>query len=102
MPPSDPAARAAALREQLERWGYDYYVLDQPSVEDAVYDRAYDELVALEAAHRELVTADSPTQRVGAPPSDRFTKVRHLEPMGSLEKVTTSEALTKWADDVRK
>ena len=76
-------------------------MLDEPSVEDAVYDRAYDELIALESAHGELVTPDSPTQRIGAPPSDRFTKVQHLEPMGSLEKVTTGEALTKWADDVR-
>jgi len=48
------------------------------------------------------VTADSPTQRVGAPPSEKFVKVRHLEPMGSLDKVTTTEALEKWADDVRK
>src|SRR6185369_1755035 len=50
----------------------------------------------------ELVTPDSPTQRVGAPVSDRFQKVRHLAPMGSLEKVTTDEALLKWADDVQK
>ena len=58
--------------------------------------------MALEAAHPELVTPDSPTHRVGAPPSDRFQKVRHLEQMGSLDKVTTDEALFKWADDVRK
>jgi DNA ligase (NAD+) len=102
LPSSDLASRAAELREQLARWGHEYHVLDEPSVEDAVYDRAYDELVALESAHGELVTPDSPTQRVGAPPSDRFTKVQHLEPMGSLEKVTTEDALTKWADDVRK
>ena len=62
----------------------------------------YDELVALEEEHPELVTPDSPTQRVGAPPSAKFQKVRHLTPMGSLEKVTTDEALAKWADDVRK
>ena len=69
---------------------------------DAAYDALYDELVALEEEHPELVTPDSPTQRVGAPPSDRFQKVQHLTPMGSLEKVTTDEALAKWADDVRK
>jgi DNA ligase (NAD+) len=69
---------------------------------DAKYDRLYDELVTLEAAHPELVTPDSPTQRVGAAPSDRFTKVEHLAPMGSLEKVTTAVTLAKWADDVRK
>src|SRR5439155_20830304 len=61
-----------------------------------------DELRALEEEHPELVTPDSPTQRVGAPLSDRFQKVRNLSPMGSLDKVTTDEALLKWADDVRK
>ena len=81
---------------------YEYHVLDEPSVPDAEYDRLYDELVTLEEAHPELITPDSPTQRVGAPASDRFQKVRHLEPMGSLEKVTTDEALAKWAEDVRK
>src|SRR2546423_13688307 len=65
-------------------------------------DRLYDELRALEEANPELVTPDSPTQRVGAPPSEKFQKVRALSPMGSLEKVTTDEALAKWAEDVRK
>jgi DNA ligase (NAD+) len=102
LPSSDPAARAAELRDLLNRWSYEYHVLDDPSVDDAAYDRHYDELVALEAEHPEVVTPDSPTQRVGAPLSDRFQKVRHLTPMGSLEKVTTDEALSKWADDVRK
>ena len=101
MPPS-PEARTRELREQLTRYGYAYHVLDDPEVEDAVYDALYDELSALEAEHPDLVTTDSPTQRVGAPPSERFVKVDHLVPMGSLEKVTTDEALTKWADDVRK
>src|SRR6478672_12032700 len=94
--------RAAELRELLNRYLYEYHVLDDPSVSDAEYDRLYDELVALEEASPELVTPDSPTHRVGAPLSDRFQKVRHLEQMGSLEKVTTDEALAKWADDVRK
>ncbi len=100
MPSSE--ARAAELRRLLNRWLHEYHVLDQPSVDDATYDRHYDELVELERAHPERVTPDSPTQRIGAPPSDRFRKVRHLEPMGSLEKVTTDDALRKWADDVRK
>ena len=64
-------------------------------MEDAAYDALYDELVALEEEHPELVTPDSPTQRVGAPVSDRFQKVQHLEPMGSLEKVTTEEAVAE-------
>ncbi len=94
--------RAAELRDLLNRWSAEYYVLDEPSVDDATYDRHYDELVELEHDHPELVTRDSPTQRVGAAPSDRFQKVKHLTPMGSLEKVTTDEGLYKWADDVRK
>jgi DNA ligase (NAD+) len=102
LPSSEPAKRAAELRELLNRWSHEYHVLDDPSVSDAEYDRLYDELAELERDHPELVTSDSPTQRVGAPLSDRFQKVRHLEPMGSLEKVTTDEALLKWADDVRK
>ena len=79
-----------------------YYVDDAPTMDDATYDAFYDELVAIEAARPELVAPDSPTRRVGAPPSDAFRKVRHLSPMGSLDKVTTDEAIVKWADDVRK
>jgi DNA ligase (NAD+) len=94
--------RAEELRRELDHHLHRYHVLDDPEISDADYDRLYDELVALEEANPELVTPDSPTQRVGAPPSDRFTKVDHLAPMGSLEKVTTGEALEKWADDVRK
>jgi DNA ligase (NAD+) len=94
--------RAAELRGKLNRWLHEYHVLDEPSVDDATYDEHYDELVALEEAHPELVTPDSPTQRVGAPASEKFQKVRHLTAMGSLEKVTTDEAVVKWADDVRK
>jgi DNA ligase (NAD+) len=99
---SDAAARAAELRRLLNRWLHEYHVLDDPSVDDATYDRGYDELVAIERDHPELVTPDSPTQRVGAPPGERFVKVTHLTPMGSLEKVTTDDAIVKWADDVRK
>jgi DNA ligase (NAD+) len=94
--------RAAELREQLDYHLYRYHALDDPEISDAEYDRLYDELVLLEDEHPDLVVPDSPTQRVGATPSDRFRKVEHLVPMGSLEKVTTDEALEKWADDVRK
>jgi DNA ligase (NAD+) len=94
--------RGEELRRELDHHLHRYHVLDDPEISDADYDRLYDELVALEEANPELVTPDSPTQRVGAPPSDKFTKVDHLAPMGSLEKVTTDEALGKWADDVRK
>src|SRR5471030_1472055 len=100
--PSYERARIDELRERLRHWSYEYNALDAPTVDDATYDRAYDELVALETAHPELVTSDSPTQRVGAAPSERFQKVTHLEPMGSLEKVTTAAEIEKWATDVRK
>src|SRR3954468_15014386 len=94
--------RLDELREQVNHHLHRYHVLDDPEISDAAYDRLYDELKALEEGHPELVTPDSPTQRVGAPASDRFQKVQHLTPMGSLEKVTDDESLLKWADDVRK
>jgi DNA ligase (NAD+) len=94
--------RADELRRLIEYHLYRYHVLDDPEIPDAAYDTLYEELQALEDAHPELVTSDSPTQRVGAPPAEGFTKVAHLLPMGSLEKVTTDDALAKWADDVRK
>ncbi len=97
-----PKARAAELREVLDYHLYRYHVLDDPEITDAEYDAIYDELVRLEEANPELVTHDSPTQRVGAPPSDKFEKVEHPSPMGSLEKVTTDEALEKWHQDVCK
>jgi DNA ligase (NAD+) len=79
-----------------------YHVEDDPIMSDAAYDALYDQLAQLEAEHPELVTLDSPTHRVGAPPSAKFQKVRHLTPMGSLDKVTTDEALVKWSEDIRK
>ncbi len=97
-----PEQRAAELREALDYHLYRYHVLDDPEISDAEFDRLYDELVALEEADPGLVTPDSPTQRVGAPPSEKFQKVEHPTAMGSLEKVTTAEALEKWHDDVCK
>jgi len=99
---SDAARRAAELRSLLNRALVAYHVEDAPIMEDAAYDVLYDELAALEAEQPELVTPDSPTQRIGAPLSEKFQKVAHLSPMGSLDKVTTDEAIVKWADDVRK
>jgi DNA ligase (NAD+) len=97
-----PSERAAELRAQLNEASIAYHVDDTPIMEDATYDALYDELVRIEEEHPELVMPDSPTRRVGAPLSSKFQKVEHLTPMGSLEKVTTDEALQKWADDVRK
>jgi DNA ligase (NAD+) len=99
---ADAAERVQELREQLEHHLYRYHVLDNPEISDAEYDRLYDELKELEAEHPELDDPSSPTHRVGAPPSEKFQKVEHLSPMGSLEKLTTAEALQKWAQDVCK
>jgi DNA ligase (NAD+) len=94
--------RASELRDVLTYHLYRYHVLDDPEVSDAEYDTLYDELLRLEEADPTLVTPDSPTQRVGAPPSEKFQKVEHPSPMGSLEKVATDEAVEKWHQDVVK
>ena len=99
---ADAAERVQELREQLDHHLYRYHVLDDPEISDAEYDRLFDELKELEAEHPGLDDPSSPTHRVGAPPSEKFQKVEHLLPMGSLEKVTTDEALQKWAQDVCK
>ena len=91
MTPPTPAARIADLRRQLEDANYRYYVLDEPSIPDAEYDRLLRELEALEAAHPDLVTADSPTQRVGNAPAGKFAEVRHAIPMLSLGNAFSDE-----------
>ena len=91
MTPPTPAARIADLRRQLEDANYRYYVLDEPSIPDAEYDRLLRELEALEAAHPALVTADSPTQRVGNAPAGKFAEVRHAIPMLSLGNAFSDE-----------
>lgn len=91
MTPPTPAARIADLRRQLEDANYRYYVLDEPSIPDAEYDRLLRELEALEAAHPDLITADSPTQRVGNAPAGKFAEVRHAIPMLSLGNAFSDE-----------
>ncbi|MFD2272462.1 hypothetical protein ACFS07_18330 [Undibacterium arcticum] len=81
---TDWPTRAAWLRSELDRHNYAYYVRDNPSIPDAEYDKLFSELQALEAAHPELLTADSPTHRVGARPSPQFAQVTHSVPMLSL------------------
>ena len=88
--------KAAQLREQLQKAGYAYYVMDEPIMEDAVYDRLYRQLQDLEAEYPELVTADSPTQRVGDRPAAKFTSVRHNISLYSLENAFNDEELAKW------
>ena len=85
MPSSAVAQEVESLRERLENWNHQYYVLDQPTVPDAEYDRCMRRLVELETAHPELRSNDSPSQRVGAAPQDRFHQITHALPMLSLD-----------------
>jgi DNA ligase (NAD+) len=88
--------RAAELRGELEEHNHRYYVLDDPTVGDDVYDALLDELRAIEAEHPDLVTPDSPTQRVGGRAIDRLEKVEHLQPMLSLANARSEEELRAW------
>lgn len=94
-------AKVEALREELQHHEYLYYVLDQPVWTDAQYDARMNELKALEAAHPELVTPDSPTQRVGGKPKDGFVKVAHSRPMLSLDNAYNEAELRAWAERVQ-
>src|SRR5436309_13810131 len=78
--------RAAELRDLLDYHLYRYHARDDPEISDAEFDRLYDELDAIEEADADLVPADSPTQRAGAPPSEQVQKVAHPHAMGELEK----------------
>ncbi|HSX16441.1 MAG TPA: NAD-dependent DNA ligase LigA [Candidatus Saccharimonadales bacterium] len=89
-------SRAAELRKLLGRYSYEYHVLDAPTVSDAVYDGLMQELKALEAADPSLVTPDSPTQRVGNVPLDKFEKVSHSRPMISLNDVFDRSEVEAW------
>jgi DNA ligase (NAD+) len=98
---SDPAERVAELRRLLEHHGYRYYVLDDPEIGDDQYDALLDELRRLEADHPELLTPDSPTQRVGGEPVSDLVKVRHPEPMLSLANARSAEELSAWIQRMR-
>jgi DNA ligase (NAD+) len=91
-----PSARAALLRQQLERANRAYYVLDAPEISDAEYDRLFRELQALEAEHPDLHTPDSPTARLGAAPASALDKVTHVRPMLSLANAFTNDELGAW------
>lgn len=95
---ANAARRAAELRHVLNEASYRYYVLDRPTMSDAEYDRLFRELKELEAAYPELVTPDSPTQRIGAEPASQFEKVRHLAPMLSLDNAFDYGELRAWED----
>ena len=94
-------AKAAALRAQLNQWAHQYYVLDEPTVPDAEYDRVFRELQALEAAYPHLITPDSPTQRVIGAVMEGLAPVRHVVPMLSIHTETDTEATGAQAFDAR-
>lgn len=98
----DARARADVLRREIESHNYAYYVLDQPTVSDASYDAAMRELQALEAEHPELITSDSPTQRVGAAPSTAFASHVHRVPMQSLGNAFSLEELREFDARVKR
>ena len=94
--------RITTLRDELRQHNYRYYVQDEPTISDAEYDALMRELRELEAAHPELVTPDSPTQRVGAAAAERFAKVQHPQPMLSLSNAFDRADLVAWRDRVVK
>ncbi len=96
------AERVEALRQKLNQYGYEYYVLDRPSVPDAEYDRLMNELIEIETDYPELRSPDSPTQRVGGAPLDAFVKVTHDTPMLSLGNVFSKEELVEWVERIEK
>ena len=90
---TDAAQRISALRHELDAHNYRYYVLDEPSIPDAEYDRLFRELQQLEQAHPELISADSPTQRVGGSALQAFAEVQHSVPMLSLNNAFSEDDL---------
>ena len=95
-PNKDIGKKIESLREKIRQHEYLYYVLDQPEIGDAEFDKLMRELKDLEAEHPELLTADSPTQRVGGKPREGFVKVRHSSPMLSLDNTYSEEELRDW------
>jgi DNA ligase (NAD+) len=89
-------SRVESLREKIRHHEYRYYVLDDPEISDAEFDRLMSKLKELEAEHPDLITPDSPTQRVGGKPREGFVKVRHSSPMLSLDNAYTEEELHNW------
>lgn len=97
-----PASRAAELREQLNKFAYQYYVLDRPTVADAIYDSLLDELKKIETEHPELITPDSPTMRVVAKPLDKFEKFPHKRLMISILDSFSDEEANAWLERITK
>src|SRR5215813_12465350 len=96
MSPSALDKKIDSLRDKIRHHEYRYYVLDQPEVSDAEFDKLMNELKALEKEHPELITLDSPTQRVGGRPREGFVKAKHSSPMLSLDNAYSEDELREW------
>ena len=101
MSSSAPENKIEALREKIRHHEYRYYVLDDPEISDADFDKLMNELKSLEAGHPELIVPDSPTQRVGGKPREGFVKAKHSSPMLSLDNAYSEEELRDWERRVR-
>ena len=96
MATKDTEKKIEALRDKIRHHEYRYYVLDDPEISDCEFDRLMNELKKLEAEHPELITPDSPTQRVGGKPREGFVKAPHSSPMLSLDNTYSEEELRNW------
>jgi DNA ligase (NAD+) len=96
MPPAAIERKIESLRDRIRHHEYRYYVLDDPEISDAEFDKLINELKKVEAEHPELITPDSPTQRVGGKPREGFVKARHSSPMLSLDNAYSEEELRDW------
>src|SRR5580692_3154212 len=101
MAKSTPTERIEALREEIRHHEHLYYVLDTPQISDSDYDALTRQLIEFEKQHPELITPDSPTQRVGGKPKEGFPKVAHSRPMLSLDNAYNPDELRAWADRVQ-
>jgi DNA ligase (NAD+) len=100
-PLEQAAKRIDELRDELRHHEYQYHVLDSPEISDAEYDAKMRELREVEGRHPELITPDSPSQRVGGKPKEGFAKVEHSRPMLSLDNVNSEQELGDWERRVR-
>src|SRR5688500_15224660 len=98
---SDIAEQIYTLRELIEQHNYHYYIEDSPKITDQAFDKLFSELKKLENDYPDLITPDSPTQRVGAKPLDKFSTITHAEPMLSLENVFDDHELKKFDERIK-
>src|ERR1700677_777791 len=102
MPQNNVQKRMEALRQQIRQHDHAYFILDKPAISDFEYDRLFSELKALEAAHPEWASEDSPTQRVGGAPLEAFEKVRHNRPMVSLSNSYSTTEIIEFDHRIKK